>query len=118
MEVWVSIAGEKRKFQGSFKSVMEQILENGKGKELKLLSIHAPKKELRRFKRELRAHGKDLYETAKDIVKWFLTKEYRKLNRCIKELRKKEDKRSKALLEQFQKALEEVQSKCETVKAA
>lgn len=44
MEVWVSVSGEKRKYQGSFRSVMEKIALEGKDKDLKLLSIHAPKR--------------------------------------------------------------------------
>ncbi len=118
MELWISVAGEKKKLQGSFKSVMEQILEIGKDKDLKILSIHAPQKELRRFKRELRAHGKDLYETAKDLVKWFLAKEYRKINRSLKELRKKSDKRSRELYQKFQEKLLDIEKKCNTLKAA
>ncbi len=118
MELWLSVAGEKKKLQGSFRKVMEQIVEMGKDKELKLLSVHAPQKELRRLKRELRAHGKDLYKTAKDISKWFLTKEYRRINRCLKELRKKTDKRSKELYNQYSSKLEEIEKKCETLKAA
>ncbi|NPA54491.1 MAG: hypothetical protein GXO21_07480 [Aquificae bacterium] len=118
MELWVSVAGEKKKLQGSFKSVMEQVVELGKDKEIKLLSVHSSKKELRRLKRELRAHNKDLYQTAKDLVKWFLTKEYRKTNRCLKELRKKSDKRSKELYQVYSEKLKEIESKCETVKAA
>ncbi len=118
MELWLSVAGEKKKLQGSFRSVMEQILEIGKDKDLKLLSVHSSKKELRRLKRELRAHGKDLYQTAKDLVKWFLAKEHRRINRCIKELRKKTDPRSKSLYQTYLEKLKEVESKCEAVKAA
>ncbi len=91
MEIWVSVSGEKKKYQGSFKSVMEKIAVEGKGKDLKLLSIHAPKKELRRFKRDLRKYGKDLFKTANEIAKWFYNKEYRKLSRLSKELKNKKD---------------------------
>ena len=118
MELWISVSGEKKKLKGSFKSVMEQIVEIGKDKELKLLSVHAPKKELRRLKRELRAHSKNLYETAKDIAKWFLTKEYRRVNHCLKELKKKSDKRSKDLYQKYQEKLQEIEKKCDTLKAA
>ncbi len=118
MELWLSVSGEKKKLQGSFKSVMEEIVNIGKGKELKLLSVHAPKKELRRLKRELRKHGKDLYSTAKDIAIWFLTSEYRRANRCAKYYRKKTDKQSKELYKKYSEKLKEIESKCETLKAA
>ncbi len=116
MELWLSVSGDRKKIQGSFKSVMEQILEFGKEQDLKLLSVHAPKKELRRLKRELRAHKKDLYQTARDIVKWFLEKEYRRINHCIKELKKKTDPRSKSLYQRYVEELQKIEQKCKTVK--
>ena len=115
MEVWVSIDGEKKKFQGSFKSVMESITMEGKGKEVKLLSIHAPKKELRRFKRNFRTNQKDLLKTATEIAKWFYTKENRKLNRCIKDYRKKMDPQFIEKVEKAKSSLEDVKRKLENL---
>ncbi len=112
MELWVSVNGEKQKFQGSFRSVMEKIFENGKDKELKLLSIHAPKKELRRFKREMRANHKNLYEVAKNMTKWFLKSEYRRTKHCLKYFKNKTDKRSKEYYKNYLKRLEELENKC------
>ncbi|ACO04321.1 MAG TPA: hypothetical protein DEP48_00625 [Persephonella sp.] len=111
MEVWVSVSGEKRKYQGSFRSVMEKIALEGKDKDLKLLSIHAPKKELRRFKRNLRAYSKDLFKTANEIAKWFYQKEYRKLSRLSKELRKKTDPQSAERYSKIQEELSQVKEK-------
>ncbi|WP_457643158.1 hypothetical protein [Persephonella sp.] len=115
MEVWVSIGGEKKKLQGSFKSVMETLYTEGKGTEVKLFSIHAPKKELRRFKRELRKNGRNILETAKNIARWFYIKEMRKARRCIKDHRKKTDPVSAAKVEKARKILEETKSKLEAL---
>jgi len=112
MEMVVSINGNKTKYQGSFKSIMEKLAEEGKDKEVKLLSVHGSQKELRRLKRELRANDKDLYKTAKSLAKWFLTKEYRSLNRKLKELKKKTDKGSQQRIQEIAKQLESIEEKC------
>ena len=69
MELWAKINGEIKKFQGSFKKVMQDLVKEGEGKEVKLMSFHAEQKVRRRFKRELRAHDKNLLETAKHLAK-------------------------------------------------
>jgi hypothetical protein len=112
MEMVVAIDGNKVKYQGSFKSVMERLAEEGKGKELKLLSVHAGQKELRRLKRELRANDKDLYKTAKSLAKWFLTSEYRAINRKLKELKKRTDKGSIQRYNELKAELEKIEEKC------
>ncbi len=69
MELWAKIDGEIKKFQGSFKKVMEEVAKEGEGKEVTLMSFHAEQKVRRRFKREFRAHDKNLLETAKHLAK-------------------------------------------------
>jgi len=112
MEMVVSIGGNKTKYQGSFKSIMEKLVEEGKDKDIKLLSVHGSQKELRRLKREMRANDKDLYKTAKSLAKWFLTVEYRKLNRKMKELKKRSDKGSQQRVQEIAKQLEAIEEKC------
>ncbi len=90
MELWVKIGKTKKKFQGSFRDVMESIVKEGKGKEtVELLSFHAGQKERRRFKRELRCNDKDLLKTASSIARWFYLRDIRKIRRRIKELKKR-----------------------------
>ncbi len=90
MELWVKIGRSKKKLQGSFRDVMERLLEESKGKKtVQLLSFHAGQKERRRFKRELRANGKDLVKTATAVVRWFYLRDARALRRRIKELKKR-----------------------------
>jgi hypothetical protein len=68
MELWAKIGKTNKKFQGSMKKVMEDLLKEAKGKKtVQLLSFHAGKKERRRLKRELRASGKDLIKTAERL---------------------------------------------------
>ena len=69
MELWAKIDGEIKKFQGSFKKVMKDLVKEGEGKEVILMSFHAEQKVRRRFKRELRAHDKNLLKTAKHLAK-------------------------------------------------
>jgi len=115
MELWVNISGEKKKYQGSFKNVMESIYNEAKGKEADLLSIHASKKELRRFKREWRKNGRNLIETARKIARWFYLRDYRKARRCIKDYRKKADPVSVSKVERARKLLQEVETKLEAL---
>lgn len=115
MELWATVAGEKKKYQGSFKKVMEELFFDGKEKDVRLLSVHAPKKELRRFKREWRKTGKDLVETARMIARWFYLKELRRANRCIKDLRKKTDLVSKRKVEAARKTVSEIRPKLEAL---
>ncbi|NPA41810.1 MAG: hypothetical protein GXO18_05985 [Aquificae bacterium] len=90
MELWAKIGNSKKKFQGSFRSVMESLVKEAKGKKtVQLLSFHAGQKERRRLKRELRANDKDLYKTAVAITRWFYLIDLRKTRRRIKELKRK-----------------------------
>ncbi len=90
MELWAKIGNSKKKFQGSFRSVMESLVKEAKGKKtVQLLSFHAGQKERRRLKRELRANDKDLYKTAVAITRWFYLIDLRRTRRRIKELKKK-----------------------------
>ncbi len=90
MELWAKIGRSKKKFQGSFRSVMEQLVKEAKGKKtVQLLSFHAGQKERRRFKKELRWHDKDLLKTASAIAIWFYEIDKRKIRRRIKELKRK-----------------------------
>ena len=97
MELWAKIGDEKVKLQGSMLKVLEELLEKGRDKEVQLLSFHAGQKERRRFKRELRAAGKNPVEAARNYVRWAYIIEARKLRRQIKELRKKEKVNSKGI---------------------
>ena len=116
MEMVVSIGGNKVKYQGSFQKVMESIVKDGKDKEVKILSVNSHKKELRRLKRELRANNKDVYKTAKNLAKWFLTKEYRAINRTLKELKKKKDTGSIQRYEELKEKLNQIEEKCKLYK--
>lgn len=90
MELWVKIGRSRKKFQGSFRDVMETLLRESRGKKtVELLSFHAGQKERRRFKRELRSHNRDLVKTAASLVRWFYTRDTRQLRRRIKELKRK-----------------------------
>ncbi len=90
MELWAKIGNSKKKFQGSFRSVMESLVKEAKGKKtVQLLSFHAGQKERRRLKRELRANDKDLYKTAVAITRWFYLIDLRRTRRRIKELKRK-----------------------------
>jgi len=90
MELWVKIGKSKKKFQGSFRGVMENLLKEGKGKKtVELLSFHAGQKERRRLKRELRANGKDLIKTAASVARWFYLQDLRRTKRRIRELKRK-----------------------------
>ncbi len=95
MELWAKVGGEKVKFQGSFRSVMEQLLEKAKDKEAVLLSFHTGQKERRRFKRDFRAANKDLVQLAKNYLAWSYMIEIRKLNKKIKQLNTKRKIESK-----------------------
>lgn len=69
MELWARVGRTNKKFQGSMKKVMEDLLKEAKGKKtVELLSFHAGKKERRRLKRELRASGRDLLKTAEKLI--------------------------------------------------
>ena len=116
MEMVVSIGGNKVKYQGSFQKVMESIVNDGKDKEIKILSVHGHQKELRRLKRELRANNKDVYQTAKKLSKWFLTKEYRAINRTLKELKNKKDAGSIQRYESLKEQLNKIEEKCKLYK--
>ena len=115
MELWVKIGEEKKKYQGSFRSVMESIFNEGKDKEVNLLSIHAPQKELRRFKREWRKSGKDLTETARKIARWFYIRDLRRANRCIKDLKKRKDPVSLSRVERARRIIDEIKPKIEAL---
>ncbi len=89
MELWVKINGEKKKYQGSFGVVMENLIKDGKGKEVQILCMHASPRERRRWKREYRWYDKDILKTASAIARWFYLRDYRKIRRRIKELKKR-----------------------------
>ncbi len=120
MELWARIGRSKKKFQGSFRSVMEEIVKEGKGKKtVQLLSFHAGQKERRRFKRELRANDKDLLRTASSIARWFYLSDMRKIKRRIKELKKRARYVSKGEIFYCPKTMEQVrelESKLEEIK--
>ena len=72
MELWAKVGNSKKKFQGSLRSVMENLIQDSKGKKkVQLLSFHAGQKERRRLKRELRRAGGDLLKTANNLLDWF-----------------------------------------------
>lgn len=97
MELWAKIGEEKVKLQGSMFNVLKQLLEKGRGQEVKLLSFHTGQKERRRLKRELRCANKNLLEAARNYVRWYLQIEERKIKRQIKELKRKERINSKGI---------------------
>ena len=127
MELWAKIGRTKKKFQGSFRSVMEEVVKEGKGKKtVQLLSFHAGQKERRRLKRELRANDKDLLKTASSIARWFYLSDMRRIRRRIKDLKKRARYVSKGevfycpkTMEQVRELegkLEEIRSKLEELK--
>ncbi|NPA51471.1 MAG: hypothetical protein GXO22_01080 [Aquificae bacterium] len=117
MELWAKIGEDKIKFQGSFKSVMEQLLEKSQDKDATLLSFHTNQKERRRFKREYRAVGKNLVQLAQNYLAWSYLVEIRRLNRKIKELNKRkrvEPKRAtfyENQIKEIRKQIEELENK-------
>ena len=126
MELWVKINGEKKKYQGSFCAVMENLVKDGKGKEVQILCMHAPARERRRWKREYRWYDKDIIKTASAIATWFYMREYRKIRRKIKELKKRAkylskgeimyDKRIMKQVEELKNKLSEIEKKIEEIK--
>ncbi|HIQ48315.1 MAG TPA: hypothetical protein EYH58_01585 [Aquifex aeolicus] len=110
MELWVKIDGEKKKYQGSFQAVMENLVKDGKGKEVQILCMHAPPRERRRFKRELRWYDKDIIKTASAIATWFYIKEYRKIRRRIKELKNRAKYLSKGEIMYNPRIMKEVEN--------
>ncbi len=126
MELWVKINGEKKKYQGSFRSVMESLVKEGKGKEVQILCMHAPPRERRRWKRELRWYDRDVLRTASAIATWFYTREYRRLRRRIKELKKRARYLSKGeimynprvmkVVEELQNRLSEIEKKIQELR--
>ena len=127
MELWAKIGRTKKKFQGSFRSVMEEIVKEGKGKKtVQLLSFHAGQKERRRLKRELRANDKDLLKTASSIARWFYLSDMRRIRRRIKDLKKRARYVSKGevfycpktmeQVRELESKLEEIRSKLEELK--
>ncbi len=89
MELWAKIGNEKVKFQGSFRKVMEELIEKAGDGNAQLLSLHTGQKERRRFKREFRAANKDLIKLSKNYLVWSYKIDLRKLKRKIRELNKK-----------------------------
>ncbi len=88
MEMWIKINGEKRKLQGSFLKVMEEIYNSGEG-EISLLAFNAGTKERRRLKRLLRWYDRDLREIARQVLIKYYKSDKRKLKRRIEELKKR-----------------------------
>ncbi len=129
MELWAKIGRTKKKFQGSFRNVMESIVREGKEKKtVELLSFHAGQKERRRLKRELRQNGRDLLKTASAIATWFYKRDMRKIRRRIKELKKRARFVSKgeifycprimAEVRELENKLDEIQNKIEELKVS
>ncbi len=116
MEMWVKVNEEKKKYQGSFRKVMEELSTDGKGKEVVLLSFHAPQKERRRLKRELRANGRDLVKTATKLRNWFYRMEIRKLRRKIHYLKRRAKFTSKGDVFYCSKTLERIKKLQEKIK--
>ena len=120
MELWAKIGNSKKKFQGPFRSVMESVVKEGKGKKtVKLLSFHAGQKERRRLKRELRANGKDLYKTATSLTLWFYKIDARRLKRRINNLKKRARYTSKGenfYCPKLMERVRELESQLESVK--
>ena len=88
MEMWIKVGEEKKKLQGSFRKVMEDILRAG-GDNISLLAVNSCQKELRRFKRLWRWYDKDLKELARNVLIKYYRSDQRKIKRKIKELKKK-----------------------------
>ncbi len=127
MELWVKIGRSRKKFQGSFRDVMETLLRESRGKKtVELLSFHAGQKERRRFKRELRSHNRDLVKTAASLVRWFYTRDARQLRRKIKELKRRARYLSKGevfycpeameKVRELEEKLKEIESRLEEIK--
>ncbi|GAB6066082.1 hypothetical protein JCM9492_11740 [Aquifex pyrophilus] len=126
MELWAKVGEEKKKYQGSFRAVMENLVKDGKGKEVQILCIHAPARERRRFKRELRWYDRDILKTASAIARWFYLRDYRKIRRRIKELKKRAKYISKgeimycpkimAQVKELENKLSEIEKKLEELK--
>ena len=127
MELWAKIGRTKKKFQGSFREVMESVVKEGKGKKtVELLSFHAGQKERRRLKRELRANNRNLLKTASSITSWFYLSDMRRLERRIKELKRRAKYTSKGetlycsrTMEQvkdLENRLEQIKSRLEELK--
>jgi len=109
MELWAKIGRTKKKFQGSFRDVMENLVKEAKGKKtVELLSFHAGQKERRRLKRELRANDKDLLKTASSIARWFYLRDMRRIRRRIKELKRRARYLSKGEVFYCPKTMEQV----------
>ncbi len=88
MEMWIKAGDEKKKLQGSFRKVMEDIVKEG-DKEITLLAVNSHQKELRRLKRLLRWYDKDLKEVARQMLIKYYKSDKRKLKRQIEELKKR-----------------------------
>ncbi|WP_457567260.1 hypothetical protein [Desulfurobacterium sp.] len=69
MELWVRAGNEKIKIQGSLKFIYQTLLEKFE-KSPQILAFNGTKRERRRFKRELRAAGKNLLKAAENYLNW------------------------------------------------
>jgi len=56
MELWAKINGENIKFQGSFRRVMEELLEKAGDGEAQLLSLHTGQKLQNRFEKTKKSY--------------------------------------------------------------
>ncbi len=88
MEMWIKVRDEKKKLQGSFRKVMEEIVKVDK-EEITLLAVNSNAKELRKLKRLLRWHNKDLREVARQMLIKYYKSDKRKLKKRIEELKKR-----------------------------
>ncbi len=108
MEMWIKINGEKRKLQGSFLKVMEEIYNSGEG-EISLLAFNAGTKERRRLKRLLRWYDRDLREIARQVLIKYYKSDRRKLKRRIDELKKRARYISKGQIYYCSRIMKEVE---------
>jgi len=117
MEMWIRINGEKRKLQGSFFKVMEDIYNSGQG-EISLLAYHAGKKERRRLKRLLRWYDRDLREVARQVLIKYYRSDRRKLKRRMEELKKRARYISKSQIyycPEIMKEVEDIKKRIEEI---
>ncbi len=70
MELWVRTQEGTLKLQGSLKAIFESLKEKFQ-ESPQILAFNGTKRERRRFKRELRATGKDLLKAAENYLNWY-----------------------------------------------
>ncbi|GBC98536.1 hypothetical protein HRbin17_01049 [bacterium HR17] len=80
MRLYVQVNGERHRFAGNMATVFEQLLDvAGEQRSVRVLTMfYDSTKEKRRFKREWRAAGKDLLQTARNYLAWWRTVQARR----------------------------------------